>query len=337
MPETAFDRDLAQAAINVIEQRDYGHPAIHPMPIARLVAEILPPLAAEHRGMIPGDHFNEAIRKAANDAQLGDKSPDDLKTILRAYRLVRPEQDSYRILGISDVESPWLGFEEVADERLSLRERFRRFAHLHMLAYPELLEAIVLLAPPGRREGDIERALRDRFAFTRKINATIAAYLIDVARSFELASTQGKKLRNVWAPPTVLAALVVRRYLELTDFALDRGIETADLLRQCAAVIPGMFFRQHPAETQWYRALRAPVDICLREVGGAQLRIRLDGLLWLARAGLLAPLQCARVLRERRAKDSLTRLRQRLLDRVRSFLPSPVNANEIETELSDAP
>ncbi len=252
-------------------------------------------------------------------------------------RLVRSEEESYRVLNIADAHAPWLGFDELSSNHLSQRERFRKFAHLHMLAYPELLEVVELLAPPGRRKVDLDRALRDRFAFTRKINPNIAAFLIDVARSYELASTQTEQMlmRNVWAPSTVLASLVVRRYLELTDFAFDHGIETADLLRRCSMVVPGVFFQRHPVDSQWYQDLRAPAGTFLREVGGAQLRIRSDGLLWLTRAGLLAPSHCAHVLRERRAKDSYSRLTKRILERVRSFSPLPANANEIAEELGD--
>jgi len=278
MADSSFDRELAQAAIDAIDERNYGHPAVHPIPLIRLLTDVLPPLAAEHRGIIPAGKFDEAVRKVATEASLKDQGADELRTILRAYRLVRPEQESYRVLSTTDVHTPWLAFDELSAEHLSQRERFRRLAHLHMLAYPELLELIELLAPPGRRKGELERALRDRFAFTRKINTTIAAFLIDVARSFELASAQTDlmPMRNVWAPPTVLTALVVRRYLELTNFAPDRGIETADLLRQCAAVVPGVFFQRHPADSQWYQSLRAPTGTFLREVGGAQLRIRSD-------------------------------------------------------------
>jgi hypothetical protein len=336
MADTSFDRELAQAAIDAIDERNYGHPAVHPMPLVRLLTDVLPPLATEHRGIIPTEKFDQAVRKVAAEASLKDQGPDELRTILRAYRLVRPEQESYRVLNMKDVQAPWLGFDELSSDHLSQRERFRRLAHLHMLAYPELLELIELLAPPGRRKGDLERAVRDRFAFTRKINANIAAFLIDVARSFELASAQAELMRNVWAPPTVLAALVVRRYLELTVFALDRGIETTDLLRQCSAVVPGPFFQRHPADSQWYQGLRAPVGTLLREVGGAQLRIRSDGVLWFARAGLLAPVHSAYVLRERRAKDSYARLTKRIMERVRSFSPQPANANEIAEELGDA-
>jgi hypothetical protein len=108
------------------------------------------------------------------------------------------------------------------------------------------------------------------------------------------------------------------------------------LLRQCSAVIPGNFFQRHPADSQWYQGLRPPPELFLREVGGAQFRIRGDGLLWFARTGLLAPFHCAYVLRERRAKESYARVKKRILERVQSFTPLPANAAEITDELGDA-
>jgi hypothetical protein len=334
MTKSSFDNDLAQAAIDVIDERAYNHPAVHAAPFARLVSELLPPIAAEHHGQIPKDVLDDVCRSAAEYAKLGDKgSSGELKKLLQNYRLVIVEQDTCRILNRADVPAPWLGFDSVAAPHLHQVERFRRIAHLHMLAYPELLEAVELLAPPGRTEGAVESALRDRFAFTRKINGVIANYLLAVMQTFDMTSESNNVLRNAWAPPSVLAALVVRRYLELTEFSIDRGVDTADLLRQCAAIVPGRFFQRHPVDMEWYQALRAPPDVCTSEVGGAQLRIRADGILWFARAGLLSPVHCAILLRKRRAKDALARVRTRILDRVRSFNPLPINVSEIEAEL----
>lgn len=333
MSETSLDRELAQAAINIFEDRSYGHPAIYPVPFSQLVAEALPPLVAQHDGMIPKDQFDAVIHQVAANASLKERGPDDLKTLLRAYRLAHSEQDFYRIPKRDALSEPWISFDELASSQLNPRQRFQRFAHLHMLAYPELLEAIELFAPPGRSESDAERTLHDRFAYTRKINDNIAAYLVSVCRNFDLVAGQDSALRNAWAPPSVLMALTIRRYLELSGYALDRGIETADLLRQCAAIIPGPFFQHHPANADWYRSLRAPAEAILREVGGAQIRLRIEGLIWFTRAGLVEPLQCARVLRERRAKESLSLLRTRILERIKGFSPQPVNAGDIRDEL----
>src|SRR5262249_55899443 len=113
MADTTFDRDLAQAAIEGIDERNYGHPAVHPIPLARFVTDVLPALAVEHRGFVPNDKFEQAIRQVANEASLKEQGSDELKTLLRAYRIVRPEQESYQILNTADVEAPWLGLDEL--------------------------------------------------------------------------------------------------------------------------------------------------------------------------------------------------------------------------------
>jgi hypothetical protein len=335
MPDTAQDRDLAAAAIKAIDDRDYGHPAIHPIPLASLVGEVLPRLASSYDGIIPAGKLNDAVREVVTTANVRDQGIDELKTLLRAYRLIRAEADNFRIVTSSDVPRPWLGLDALAAAQLNQRQRFQYFAHLHMLAFPELLDVIDLFSPPGRSDREAEQAVRDRFSFTRKINANIAAYLVSVARQFGLVAVKERTYRNVWAPPAVLAALVVRSYLELTSFNADRGVDTADLLRQCAAVVPGSFFQRHPADTDWYRMLGAPPETFVREVGGAQLRIKLEGLIWFANAGLLAPLHCAYVLRGRRAKECFGRIRKRLSDRINGFSPVPVNADAVLTDLAD--
>lgn len=337
MPDTSLDRELAQSAIEALETREYGHPSVHSIACLKLLAEALPPIAEQFNGLIPAEPFDSALRTIANEASLRDKGADELKTLLRAYRLVRQENDSYRILNSTDNAAPWLGFDLLSAKNLNNHQRIQHLAHLHMLAYPELLEVIELLSPPGRSKADVERTLKDKFGFTRKINANIAAYLVTVANEFSMASIHGEHLiRNTWSPPSVLGALVVKNYLALTGYVVDRGVDTDDLLRQCAAVVPGSFFQRHPVDTEWYRSLGAPSDACVSAVGGTQLRIRLEGIIWFARAGLVAPISCAYVLKERRAKESLGRLRVRLMDRVKSFTPVPVNTDEINADLADA-
>jgi hypothetical protein len=332
MPDTAADRKLASAVIQALEQREYGHPALHVRAVEILLGEKLSQVLEARGDALSVADFASLAEEAAVAAHNKADAPGEIvRTLVDGYRLFVREGEVLRPRRGGLVDAPWLGIEAVLGPR-----RRGALAHLHILAFPEIVAVLEQFAPPGRQRTVVVDSLKDRFVYGRKVNSVVAGFLVRAAREYGMIESVGQGdegYRTCWAPPPAAAAVVVRSYLMLTGHAVDVAHDTSDVATQASFVLPRSFLARHPADAPWLRELGAPPDVIRREVGGASLRIDLEGLSWFAGAGLVSPLDCARVLRVRRAKDSLGRLREHLLVRMARLTDPPVNAAEIEAEL----
>src|SRR5262249_46638241 len=116
-----------------------------------------------------------------------------------------------------------------------------------------------------------------------------------------------------------------------TNHCVDVAVETDELIAQVTSILPPRLFEHHPATSSWMRALRAPTDAFVSEVGGSRVRLTMQGLNWFAGTGLVSPLDCGKVLRGHNATDSLIKLRDALVERMAPL--SPANMQVIEDAL----
>jgi hypothetical protein len=286
------------------------------------------------KGILEAKEFEAIVAKSAAEAfNKSDAVSEITRTVVDAYRLFQRDNDRFRMLQGESVSGPWLGLDSLLIAGQNPARRRMALAHIHALAYPEIVDALEQFAAPGKRKSAAEDSLRDRFIFGRKVNSTVAGFLVSACANFKMVEEVDAVLRARWAPPPVLAAIVIRRYLLLTSYRPDTAHETNDVLHQASFILPRQLFERHPADAGWLKALRSPPDVIRREVAGAMMRIAMDGLTWFASAGLISPVDCGRILRTRRAKDSLGKVREALIRRMARLDQPPINANEIETEL----
>jgi hypothetical protein len=331
MADTSADHKLADATLSALDERSYGHPALHLRAIELLFEKLSKSQLIKHQ-LLPASEFERLISESAEEAfNKGDATNEISRTVIEAYRLFRREDNQIRCSQGS--EGPWLDVSTLLAPEITVPKRRVALAYLHTLAYPELADALEQFAPPGKRRGVAEGSLRDRFIFGRKVNSTICGYLITACVNFKMIEETGEVLRAKWAPPPALATMVVRRYLMLTAYRPDTAHDVEDVLTQASFVLPRELFGRHPADSYWLNALRAPSGIIGRELSGAMMRISLDGLTWFAASSLISPLDCGRILRARRAKDSLSRVRTAIIRRFEKLDQPPINAGQIEAEL----
>lgn len=331
MPDTAADHKLADAALSALEERSYGHPALHLRAI-ELLFEKLSKSQAIKTNVLPTNEFDQLISEAAEEAfNKGDAISEISRTVVEAYRLFRREDGQIRLS--RGIDGPWLEVATLLAPDVSPPKRRIALAHLHTLAYPEIVDALEQFSPPGKRRGSAEDSLRDRFIFGRKVNSTICGYLITACVNFKMIEDSGELFRAKWAPPPALATIVIRRYLMLTGYRPDTAHDVEDVLTQASFALPRGLFGRHPADSPWLKALRPPPEIIGRELSGAIMRIGLEGLTWFAANGLISPLDCGKILRTRRAKESLSRLRTAIIRRFEKLDQPPINAGQIEAEL----
>jgi hypothetical protein len=333
MPDTAADRKLADAALSAMEERSYGHPAFHLRAIELFFEKLAKSqLVKDH--LLQTEEFDKLVCEAAKEAfNKSDAINEISRTVIDAYRLFRREDGQMRLA--HGVAGPWLDVATLLAPGISTPQRRIALAHLHTLAYPEIVDAVEQFSLPGKRRGVAVDSLRDRFIFGRKVNSTICGYLITACVNFKMIEESGELIRAKWAPPPVLATIVVRRYLMLTGYRPDTAHDVEDVLNQASFALPRDLFGRHPAVSSWLKALRPPSEIIGRELSGAIMRISLDGLTWFAANGLISPLDCGKILRTRRAKDSLSRVRTAIIRRFENekLDQPPINSGQIEAEL----
>lgn len=333
MPDTSADRALAEATISALDQRSFGHPALHLRAI-EILLDKLGALANASSGTLEAKDFEAMVAELAAQAfNKSDAVSEIMRTLVDAYHLFQRDNNRFKLLQGELVTAPWLGVDLSLTARQNSARRRMSLAHIHALAYPEIVDALEQFAAPGKRKTSAEDSLRDRFIFGRKVNSTIAGFLVSACMHFKMVEEVDPVLRARWAPPPVLAAIVIRRYLLLTSYRPDTAHETNDVLNQASFVLPRQLFERHPTDFGWLKALGSPQNVIRREVGGAMMRITMDGLTWFAGAGLISPVDCGRILRTRRAKDALGRVREALIRRMARLDQPPINANEIEADL----
>jgi hypothetical protein len=333
MPDTAQDRTLAATVVSVMERQPTNHPPVHVSALEKLLETLRAEFVVEGAEALPLPRYEELRNQAVTAARHREAARTELDRIVfdDGYRLLTRGEE---IRPTRNVPPPWIpGFDVLRDGDQAPRLR-RTLAHLHALAFPEVSELLELFAYPGK-PASIVQTRRDHFLFWRKMNQVSADYVAGELKEFGLVQRQtDDTLCAVWAPPSVLAGIVLRKYLILSEHRVGEAIETEDLLSQAAGVLPPRLFGRHPTNSAWLRELRAPTDVFQYEVGGSRVRLGMEGLCWFAEAGLVSPFDCGRVLRQRRAKESLARVREALIKRMAEL--HPVNMSTIERELQPA-
>jgi hypothetical protein len=184
-----------------------------------------------------------------------------------------------------------------------------RFAHNHLLLYPETFPLLRTFAPPGSEKAALER-WAGYFFFARKVNSVTVGYI-----GWELEHLQivrkGQGLELFRPTPAVIAYNFVDAYLQASDMRLDHGVPTQDIVTQL-----NMYFREarkYLLSPDWQRDLRPSGGSLLkREMGDSQLRLGREEFLWLTEHSLVEPSMVGRVLRGLKASAALQSLREKL-------------------------
>jgi hypothetical protein len=323
MAESNADRALADALVGALESRTYGIPTLYYDAIEQIFAAVL----KQHGQLpqiIPDEELRTLAANAVDQTLHGDKAPSDLFGQLKnVFHLFQP-----------DSGAPWLSSTMInADANVPGRRR-QALAHQYVLAFPESLAVLEQFAAPGRIKAEARATLVGRFVGFRKLNSMNVDLLIDALKDFKLLEQGTDHIVTRSAPAPAILALMVKRYLQLTGYKIDVGYETADLISQVTTVLPKSVVGGHPTDSVWIEKLRPVVPIFHKEVGGAQVRIKMEGLIWCAQAGLLTPVDGGQVLRLRRARESLVRIREALVKRFADAKSSPDDANDILSGLS---
>jgi hypothetical protein len=332
MAKRDTDNQLAEAAVTTLQRQPTSHPAVHIPAIEEVLFAYKEAVAGDKNNSLPISEYNE-IRSvaAARAGQKTDKSLGEIDRVLfNDYQLLR--KDGQAVSVTTEVLAPRLTGSLVLRED---RSRWRRLlAHQHVIAFPEVVELLELFAPPGKPASDAQ-IRQNNFIYWRKLNQVTVDYAVNELRDFGmLKPTEQGTFCADWAPPPALCMLIIKYYLALTGHLVDVAIETDELLSQVASVLPPRLLEHHPANSSWMRALRAPENAIVSEVGTSRMRITFEGLRWFAEVGLVSPLDCGKVLRQRRAKDALISLRDALIKRMTSL--SPANMQLIEDALRPA-
>ena len=328
MPDTSQDRALANAVISTMERQPTSHPHVHLDAVEKLLDLLRVEFLLEKGPAIAWARYEELRNEACLAAHhLSDARGEVDRVIFgTGYCLLR--RDEELVHQCDDVPPPWISCVDVLRVGEPPSRRRRLLAHLHALAFPEVGELLELFAYPGK-PASVVQTRRDHFVFWRKLNQVTSDYVAHELKEFGLLQRKADDtLIAAWAPPPVLAGIVVRKYLVLADHHVDQAIDTEDLLSQAGAVLPLRLFDGHPGSSSWLKTLRPPGDIFQREVGGSRVRLGLEGLSWFARANIASPLDCGKVLRQRRAKESLGRVREALIKRMAEFRPVDMPAIE---------
>jgi hypothetical protein len=317
-----------------MEQQPTNHPAVHIGAVDKLLELLKAESSLEKLEELPWARYEELRDKAAAAAQAGVRAHDEVDRVMfeKGYRLL--QHGGEKVRPTTNAPPPWISGLDVLRDGDPPSRRRRLLAHLHGLAFPEVGELLELFAYPGK-PASIVQTRRDNFVFWRKLNQVTADYVASELREFGLLQRQAdESFCAVRASPPILAGIVVRKYLVLADHRVDQAVDIGDLLSQAGGVLPPRLFDGHPADSAWLRALRAPGGVFLQEVGGSRVRLGLEGLCWFAEAGIASPLDCGKVLRQRRAKESLARVREALIKRMAEL--RPINMSAIEIALQPA-
>jgi hypothetical protein len=256
--------------------------------------------------------YDEVRTVAAQKAGRSRAHGEIDRVLFDEYKLLRRDGDSVTIVEQRD-DARYTGTMILAEERGRWR---RMLAHQHVLAFPEVLEVLELFAPPGK-PASVAQTLRDRFVYFRKFNQVTVDYSVDELDTYGLLQKRSNgSLCAAWGPPAALAGLVLKHYLLLTEFRTDVAVEWADLVTQVSNVLPPRLFERQPVGSHWLDALNAPPNLFMSEISGSRTRLTSEGLRWFAGQGLVAPVDCGKVLRQRKAKAALLQLRDALRDRV---------------------
>jgi hypothetical protein len=329
MSKRDADNSFAEVTIATLRRQPTSHPAVHVPAIEEVLFNLSQVLTTKENNALSSSEYKDLrVAAAIKAGQKSEKSFAEIDRILfEDYQILSRKDEVVSIT--TDMPPPALAGTTILREN---RSRWRYLlAHQHALAFPELVEIMELFAPPGK-PASAAQSRRDHFIFWRKLNQVTVDYAVDELREFRvLERTPENTLCAVWAPPPILCILTVKHYLALTNFEVDVAIATDELLSQVSSTLPPRLFEAHPATSAWMRTLRAPPDTIIGEVGGSRIRLTTQGLHWLAAAGLVSPLDCGKVLRQRRARDALINLRDALIERMARL--SPTNRQMIEDAL----
>jgi len=330
MPTSDSDQQLLDAIVSALEARGTSHPAVHIVAFEEVLDAVQTSIEQTGVQQITMATYEEVRTVAAEKAGRSRAHGEIDRVLFDDYRLLRREGDSVSIVDRRDT-ARYTGTMILAEERVRWR---RMLAHQHVLAFPEVLEVLELFAPPGK-PASVAQTLRDRFVYFRKFNQVTVDYSVDELDTYGLLQKRSDgSLCSAWGPPAALAGLLLKHYLLLTDFRVEVAIEWTDLVTQVSNVLPPRLFERQPVGSNWLQALNAPPDLFMSEIGGSRTRLTTEGLRWFAGQGLVAPVDCGKVLRQKKAKAALLQLRDALRDRVQKL--NAANADAVASALEPA-
>ncbi|WP_157231884.1 hypothetical protein [Hyalangium minutum] len=184
-----------------------------------------------------------------------------------------------------------------------------RFAHNHLLLYPETFPLLRAFAPPGSEKSALDR-WAGHFFFSRKVNSVTIDYIAWELEHLQIVR-KGQGFELFRPAPAVIAYNFVDAYLQASDMRLDYGVPIQDIVTQL-----NMYFREarrYLLSPDWQRDLRpSGGPLMKREMGDSQLRLERADFLWLTEHSLVEPSLVGRVLREMKSFAALQALREKL-------------------------
>jgi hypothetical protein len=298
---------LAEAVGYALQVRSYGHPAIHAPVIRRLAEALRIRFADNPGGTIDRDTYEKLRGDAVGAAFHSEDAGREVDRVLigNAYTLLLPAGDSgaLRLSTRADLAQTALlpGSDVVMGNETDI---MRRLAHLHAVAFPEILPMLKVFTPPGARVAALD-AFVDNFVFCRKINSVLRSYIRTELEEFGIIRGRDDDRRVlVWAPVPAIAFWLIEKYLDLSGGRVDFPVGVVDLRRQFGFVLPDRLFDLRAFRQQ----LGLPDGLLREEVGGSRLRLTAEGLIWFARRGLVDPITAMRALKAATAHAALRSL-----------------------------
>ena len=326
MPTLEEDNQLVQTVISTLA-RMASHPHVHVAALEEVLNDVHQELTHTKLSQLSLDRYQQIRSSAAAKAGRGKAHAEIDRVLFEDYGLLRHDGDMVSVEAQRH-GARYSGTAIVAEDR----QRWRPLlAHQHVLAFPETIEVLELFAPPGQL-ASVAQSLQHHFVYFRKLNDVTVDYTVDELVNLKLLQKSVGNMRAVWGPPTMLAGLTVKHYLSLTEYRVDVAVEWEQLLSQVSNVLPPKLFERHPVGSSWLQRLNGPVDLFSSEVGGTRVRLGIQGLRWFAEQGLVAPIDCGKVLRQRRAKVALLQLRDAICERMTKV--GATNAETIASVLS---
>lgn len=330
-----FIPDLIAACRKTINrfEKQKGHPHLYPAACHAFVLRLRERLP-EGRGTVDGKVIEEVLALVdAGDDKIAGLHLRDAgevhKAIVDRYRILVRDGDAFRISTRDDLDSKAaFGGDEIlqaATETLIVD----RLAHNHFLVFPEALKVFEILnrrAVPQTAFDDIV----DNFHFARKINSVIADYIRTELVQYRVLRRKDSHIELHRVPTSALGYLVTEFLLLLSDHRVDIGIRASDLYEQ---LLPFLRDPEATLRSRWQDDLRADIPLLSFEVGGTQVRMSAESLIWQTEQGMVDPRNVALVVKRNGTSQQLSLLRvdaSRLVN-----ANSPRNAREYLAAFSE--
>jgi hypothetical protein len=326
-----FVPDLVAACRKTIArfEKQKGHPHLYPAASQALVLRLRERFP-DGRGVLDQPAFDEIVALVdAGDEKVAGLHLKDAgraeveKALIDRYRILLRDVDTLRVSTRAALESKAaFGGDEILQAPTEAAV-IDRLAHNHFLVFPEAFKVFEILDRHGVPQSAFDDVV-DQFHFARKINSVIADYLRTELIQYRVLRRKDNDLELQRIPASGLSYLVTEFLLLLSDHRVDVGIRASDLFEQLSP-----FLRDPEASlhSKWQDDLQPERPLINFEVGGTQVRLSSESLVWQTEQGLVDPKTVGMVVRRNGSEQQLSALRADVTRIVNAN--SPRNAKEV--------